>query len=89
MRSERWREVDRENLQGLRTAGTAQAMCGDGTCKKQYFEGNAEIFDSPRGLSISHCRQNIHALTFHQLTSSTRDIRDVISSQQPQFMGHL
>jgi len=59
MRLERWKEVDRGNWQALRTAGTAQAMCEDGTCKKQYFEGNADRFDSAIGFLVSHSSSQI------------------------------
>lgn len=46
MRLGRWKEADRESWQALPIAGIVQAMCGDGTCKKQYFGDSVDISGS-------------------------------------------
>lgn len=88
MRSERWKGADRESWQALPIADIAQATCGDGTCKKRYFGGSVDLSGSAANfasVTVWYTGEDWHLM----LTSSTRDIRDVISNQQPQFMGYL
>lgn len=70
--------------QGL--VGRVPEKYAGGTYKRQCFGDNVWIFDSTKKLLInwSFARQ-----LRVRLTSSTRDISDVISNQHPQFMVYL